>query len=205
MIKNNLPPPPIHRRWGLQQIYEKGFSLPELLITITVLIVALGLVYSTHLLSQKSYREVETLTEITQNGRIIFERMTREIRQAKEIVTELSEDEPEETVGPAQGIIFEDGHREEPYYYIHYFKENTNLKQEIIVYYFSGDSSTYVPWDAAPPEGQTLEQAILENRIIGEYITGIKFWGSGVINIFITLEKNNKKINLRTKISGRNI
>ena len=184
---------------------DKGFTMIEILIVISVFTLALGIIYGSYSMSQKAYREIETTTEINQNARVILERMTREIRQAKEIVTELSDEEPLESVSPELGIMFEDGHIEEPYHYIRYFKDNNNIKKQVIVYYFSDSPETFVPWDATPPAEQTLENAILEERIIGEYIVSIKFWGEKVINISLTLEKNYKNINFRTKIFARNI
>ena len=183
----------------------KGFTITELLIIIALLGIITAAVFLGCVLSQKAYKESERAAEITQNSRVILERMNREIRQAREITTELSEDEPEAKVSPSSGIIFEDGHVAAPYHYIHYFEENNVLRREKIVYYFSGDSSVYVSWDAASPEGETFETEILESpKTIGEYLTGLKFWGEEVINISLTLEKGNKKIDLKTKIFGRN-
>lgn len=189
-IKNNL---------------DKGFTIVEVLVVISIFVLVLGIIYGSYSLSQKAYRDIEATTEINQNARVILERMTREIRQAKEIVTELSDEEPEESVSPELGIMFEDGHIEESYYYTRYFKDENNIKKQVIVYYFSGSPAIFVPWDAIPPEMETLENTILEDRIIGEYVVGIKFWGQEVVNISITLEKKYKNINFRTKIFARNI
>ncbi|MFC1663783.1 PilW family protein [Patescibacteria group bacterium] len=255
-----------------------GFTLTEILVVITVLALVVGVVYSVYALSQRAYRESEMATEIIQNGRVVLERIAREIRQAKEIVTEL----PEERVNPSEEIIFQNGNISsiieegsaqggsentitlvftassnedfyedmfikiiggtgvgqirkiinynegtkiaeiEPdwettpasgslyridtsYHYTRYFKNITDIRRQTIVYYFSGDPNTYYPWDAVPPVGQTLESKILQDQFIGEYVTSLEFWGLGVINISLVLEKNNKKIDLETKIFSRNI
>lgn len=183
-----------------------GFTLIELLITFSVLLFVVSAVYVGFNFSQKAYRSSESGAEITQNGRVILERMAREIRQAREIATPLSEEEPGEAVSPAEGIIFEDGHIANPYYYIHYFKENNEVKREVKVFYFSGNPDVYQPWDAVPPQGQTLKEEIIESpRTIGEYVSGLKFWGSRNIKISISLEKMGKSINLKTTIFGRNL
>lgn len=85
---------------------SKAFTLSELLVTITILSLVIGVVYSAYFLSQRAYREGEVAAEITQNGRVILERMVREIRQAKAIAIELSE----ERAGAISEIIFQDGH-----------------------------------------------------------------------------------------------
>ena len=185
---------------------SKGFTLTELLVSIVVIMIVIGAAYSGYYLSRKAYSESEKAAELNQNGRVIIERMTREIRQAREIAVELSEEEPEEEVSPVGGIIFEDGHIENPYHYIHYFKDNNFLKREVIAYYFSGNPGTYVPWNAAPPEEQTLEIETIEaSKTIGEYVTGIKFWNSGAINVYLSLGKDDKIMTLKTKIFGRNL
>ncbi len=180
-----------------------GFSLTELLITVTILIIVTGAVYGGYSLSQKAYSEGEISAEITQNGRVIVERMNREIRQAKEIVGDF----PEEKADAKEEITFEDGHIETPYHYIHYFKSGSEIKREVLGYYFSGDpGKNLVPWDAMPPVGQTLQIKTLEEaRTIGEWVLGLKLWGSKVINIALTFQKKDKVFNLESEIFGRNL
>jgi len=186
----------------IKNYLSRGFSLTELLITITILIMVTGAVYGGYSLSQKAYSGGETSAEITQNGRVIIERINREIRQAKEIAGDF----PEERASAQEEIIFEDGHIEIPYHYIHYFKADGEIKREVLGYYFSGDpGKTPVPWDAVPPVGQTLQTKTLEEaRTIGEWVSDLEFWGSKVINIALTLQKKDKVFNLESEIFGRN-
>jgi len=179
-----------------------GFTLIETLITITILVLVLGVIYGVYLLSQKTYQEGERLSEITQNSRVILERITREVRQAKEIVTEL----PEEEISATSTLMFEDGHIPEPYHYIHYFQEDNFVQREVIGFYFSDDAGeTLVPWDAEPPVGQNLlTKTLAEVQIIGEYITDLKFFGSQVIQINLDLAKKNTNLKLSSKVFGRN-
>jgi len=182
---------------------NKAFTLTELLISITILVLINGAVYLSYNLSQKAYREGEKLAEITQNGRVIIERMNREIRQAKEIVGDF----PEERAFAQEEIIFEDGHTTTTYHYIRYFKADGEIKREVTGYYFSGDpEETLVPWDAVPPVGQTLQTKTLEEaRTIGEWVLNLEFWGSKVINIALTLQKKDKVFILESEIFGRNL
>lgn len=188
---------------------KSGFTLVELLITIAIFILIVVVIFNIQLLSQKFYQQGETRAELLQNGRVILERMTREIRQAKEIVTELSDDE----TGATGTIEFQDGHDISFIHYLRYFRDDIaeTIKREEVAYYFSisGDAastSTYQAWDAEPPEGEILKTVSLENhQIIGEYVADLKIWGLEVINISMTLEKQDQTIELRTKIFGRNL
>lgn len=179
-----------------------GFTLIEVLIIVIIFSLVVGIIYGSYILSQKAYLEGETSAELTQNGRVITERITREIRQAREIVTELSEEE----AGAASTIVFEDGHIDESYHYIRYWLDNSQVKREIAGYYFSDDiGETLVAWDSIPPLEQTLETKILENPVvIGEYVNDLKFWGSETIHLSLVLSKRDKTINLATDIFGRN-
>jgi len=180
-----------------------GFTLIELLITVTILVFISGAIYMGYYLSQKAYREGETRAEITQNGRVIIERINREIRQAKEIITEL----PATSTEATSTIGFEDGHATISYRYIFYYQEDNNAKRKVNGYYFSGDlEENLVPWDATPPPEQALETKVLEEPVvIGEWVSNLGFWDSGLVNIRLTLEKKEKTLNLETKIFGRNL
>ena len=181
---------------------QKGFTLSELLVVIAIILIVTAAVSMAYTLSQKAYRESEKSAEITQNGRVIAERMTREIRQAKEIVGDF----PNEREGATSTITFEDGHISDPYHYIHYFKTDSDIKREVIGYYFSGDTEqTLQPWDAVPPEGQTLESKTIQTPVvIGEWVDNLELWGSETINITLNLKKKDKTLNLETKIHPRN-
>ena len=179
-----------------------GFTLIEVSVTMAILSLVLGSIYGVYNLSQKAYTTEENMIEITQNGRVVFERLSREIRQATEIVTELQDEEASAT----STIVFEDGHITEPYRYIHYFQDSSLVKREVVGFYFSGDpEETLVPWDAVPPSGQTLlVKNIQEVQIIGEYVTQLKFWGSRVIGIVLDLNKKENNLRLETNVFGRN-
>ena len=179
-----------------------GFTLIEVSVTMAILGLVLGAVYSVYNLSQKAYTTEENMIEINQNGRVVFERLSREIRQATEVVTEL----PVEEALATSTIMFEDGHITEPYNYIRYFQAGSLVKREVVGFYFSEDQQeALVPWDAVPPLGQTLlVKTVQEAQTIGEYVTRLSFWGSGVVNIALNLDKKDNNLLLRTNIFGRN-
>lgn len=181
---------------------KSGFTLIEVAVTMAILSLVLGSIYGVYNLSQKAYIIEESMIEMTQNGRVILERLSREIRQATEIVTELANEEAFST----STIMFEDGHIAEPYYYIRYFQEDDLIKREIVGFYFTGDQEEIlVPWDAVPPLNQTLAiKTIQEAQIIGERVLRLKFWRSDIINIALDLYKKDNNLRLKTMISGRN-
>lgn len=184
-------------------VKNKGFTTAELLVILAIMVIIISAISSSFLLSQWTYRSGENTSEVIQNGRVILERMTREMRQAKEVVTVLYEDES----GATSTILFEDGHTSTSYNYIHYFTQDSTVEREVLGYYFSGDTQqALVPHDAIPPEGQTLQIKNIEETVaIGEYVTSLKIWGNSKINIKIQLTKKNKSIELQSEIFVRNI
>jgi len=47
--------------------------------------------------------------------------------------------------------------------------------------------------------------SILENRIIGEYVSDIEFWGEPLVHLNLTLTKGNLQEIIYTSIYGRNL
>ncbi len=182
---------------------DAGFTLTETIVAITIFVLLVVAIFSAQALSHRAYQEGETAAELMQNGRVILERATREIRQAREMVTVLDKEEAR----AINTIMFEDGRGPGRYRYVRYFQEGNLVKREIIGFYFSGDPvKTLVPWNARPPAGQILKSRILEGpQTIGEYVANLKFWGPRIINIALTMEKRNKILELRTKVFGRNL
>lgn len=85
---------------------EKGFTLVELLVTMAIFILLFSTISSLYFFNQKYYSGSEDSAEITQNGRVVLERISRELRQAKQITTVL----PTENVDAPSEITFQDGH-----------------------------------------------------------------------------------------------
>jgi len=192
----------------------KGFTLIEILVFITIfLLVSIG-IFNIFSFSQIFYSEKTIQSELLQNGRVILERITREIRQGEGMVTQL----PQVPEDPVLEIEFQDGHVPSPYeylasdyYYIrYYFSSSTKeLYRQYKVYCFDPceSCSTYFRWDDTKIEGTDIvstHSCVLEEKIIGEYIKDLNFWGSGLINVSLTLNTKGQESTFQTKIFGRN-
>ncbi len=66
-----------------------GFTLPEILVSLSLFVLILLLVNSVYVLSQRAYNKNSDTAELTQNVRVSLDRISREIRQSTNIVTEL--------------------------------------------------------------------------------------------------------------------
>lgn len=261
-----------------------GFTITEVIVSITVLILIIGIIFALYTYNHRAYRRGETSTEVLQNGRVILERLTREIRQTDEVITSLPDVPDNPGDPPPDRILFHDGHVpsifeegavqedlgsdttiklsisssdtndyykdiflkiiegtgngqirkimeydgatkiatikgswtaipdttsnysiDSYYYYIRYFKDNSNLKKRTLAYYASGDPNIFVPWNDIAPPGETIEEQLLEEEVVGEYLTNLRFWGSPDINVSVSLEKGEEILELQTTVLSRNL
>ena len=197
----------------------RAFTLVEILITITVFILISIAIFNILFFSQRFTGKGNIRAELLQNGRIILERTAREIRQAQEIVTPLPQVENNPDSPPPSEIEFQDGHTPSPYeelgsdyYYTrHYLSTTTGeLYRQYRVYCFDPCSTcnSYFRWNDTKIEDSQVIQTHpcnLEEKIIGEYVNDLKFWGAGIIEISMTLEKGDESLDFQTKIFGRNL
>ena len=180
-----------------------GFTVVEVIISLFVSVIIFSIISGLYVMIQNSYSSTDTRSEIVQNGRVILDRLVREIRQAQAISTALPGSPTSST--PTE-IQFQDGHDLSTIKYIRYYLNGTNLNRQIIVYYFASDPDTYVLKDATeyithnPPT-----RAILEDKVVGEYVFNIDFWGGKLINIDLYLSKNFQTSTISTAVFGRNL
>ncbi|OGG38213.1 hypothetical protein A3D55_01480 [Candidatus Jorgensenbacteria bacterium RIFCSPHIGHO2_02_FULL_45_20] len=182
---------------------RRGFTLAEMLIAITVLVLIVITISGIFVLNQNVFRTTNTKAELLQNARTATDTMGREIRQAVELVTTLPTDDsnPAEI---AHELEFEDGHTSSQVQYIRYYLDGTDLKRQVKVYYFSTNPSIYVHWDDVDPFGGP-ESTTIDDRLMAEFFSQLDFFGSKNITIRMALEKNERTIDFQTIINPRNI
>jgi len=197
---------------------SQGFTLVEVLVAMGIFVIAVILIFSIYLTSQKFYQKTETSAEILQNSRVILERIARELRQTQDIITVLPQVPDNPSLPPTDEIEFQDGHSPSPYvaldsdyYYIRYYvsEDTGEVNRQYKVYCFEDCSvcSIYFKWnDTQMIEGvlTTAHSCLLEDRVIGEFVQEMNFWGAGVINISFKLQKLNQQMDFQTSVFGRN-
>lgn len=181
---------------------EDGFTLSELIITLSITMVILILIVSVYILSQRAFRKSQTRYELIQNARVFTDKITRELRQTGEIVTILTET----SIGAPSEIMFQNGHNTATISYIKYYLDSADLKRQELHYYFASDPVTFVKWNADDGFGVTPTESIDEDILVGEYANSLSFFGAAnIINIKANFSKNGENNYIATKISGRNL
>lgn len=180
---------------------RSGFTVLEIIVSLTIFVISILLVGSIYSLSQKTYNTGSKQAELIQNARVSLDRLSRELRQSVAIATVL----PASNINPATEILFQDGHDTSQITYLKYYLNNGNLMRKYSAYYFTASPSTYVVWNAVDEFGNPPSETIFDDRVVGEYFTSLGFWGSnGLINIIITLLNNQVTTEINTSVYSRN-
>jgi prepilin-type N-terminal cleavage/methylation domain-containing protein len=188
----------------ISPLRKSGFSLIEVIISINIAVILFLIITSVYSISQHTYKKTDTIAEITQNGRVIIDRLIRELRQTDDIVTTIPVDNSDPGNLPSE-IMFQDGHDTSIISYIRYYMDGSNINRQIIRYYFAIDTNVYVRWYDTDQIGDPPITSIVEDKIIGEYAYDLEFWGDSLININLYLLKGSDSTTINTSIYGRNL
>jgi len=185
---------------------KNGFTLIEVIISLSISTLIFLLLTQIYLMAQTTFASTDSQSEITQNGRVILDRLVREIRQTPDIVTQLPADTADPEILPSE-IMFQDGHNLSQIKYIRYYLSGANINRQEIVYYFPSEPDYYVYYydtDKDAPHNPPIMQ-LLEDKVIGEYAADLEFWGSQLLNINLYLSKNSQSMIINTAVYGRNL
>ncbi|MDO8668068.1 MAG: prepilin-type N-terminal cleavage/methylation domain-containing protein [bacterium] len=182
-----------------------GFTLIEVMISLSLFVVLILLINSMFTISQSAYNKNSNLAELTQNARVALDRLSRELRQSETIVSSLPPTDTDPGNPPINQIFFQDGHNTSLTTYILYRLEGTNLNRVQKAYYFNNEPETYVTYNSVDQAGNSPLELIISDQTVGEYFNGLEFWGaSGLVNIYIKLAKNKNLFELDTMVYSRN-
>ena len=191
-IKNNL------------KTKAAGFTLLEVIASISLFTIVIILASNMYLVTQNAYNKNSNIAELTQNARVSLDRISRELRQSSNIVTTLPETNDDPNNPPTNQIFFQDGHDTNQITYLRYYLDGTNLMREHKAYYFNEEPSIYVTYNSLD-QGGDAPLEIIDDRVVGEYFTELNFWGAdGLINISLSLAKNQNVFAIKTSVFSRN-
>ncbi len=176
-----------------------GFSLVEVIVALFITLMVVLAAYSIFQLALKTKPRLQNRAEIVQNMRAVFDRFSRELRQANAVVTTL----------PANEVLFEDGHGNldnVPLQYLRYHLVDANLYREVSYYAFSTDPSKHVHYNDLDVNGNLPSATVTEDQLIGEYLTSLSFTlSNGDISITATFNLNPETLTLTAHVAPRNL
>lgn len=176
---------------------QGGFTILEVVVSITVFVVAIIMVTGIFSSVQKTYRAGSDKAEAVQNARVALDRMSREIRQAVDFVNLATTS--------TTTIEFQDGHNQDTINYINYHLDQGKLIRDVRYYYFNADPSTKVLWNHLDGSGNAPISTTTGSSVIGEYFSTLEFSGiANGVDVNVEIRKNNAKFKLETQLYYRN-
>jgi len=195
----------IYAKTKLPADQSTGFTLIEIIVSLSLFVILILLVNNMYALSQSTYNKNSDIAELTQNARVALDRLSRELRQSETIISSLPPTNTDSMNPPINEIFFQDGHNPSQITYILYRRQGENLERIAKAYYFSADPTTYVTYNSVDLGGSLPLELIISDSIVGEYITDLEFWGAnGLVNLNLELTKNNHSFSLETSVYSRN-
>ncbi|MFA6306309.1 MAG: hypothetical protein WCV70_00630 [Patescibacteria group bacterium] len=189
----------------IKKISTAGFTLLEIIVSISLFTIIIILVSDIFLVTQRAYNKNSDIAELTQNARVSFDRISRELRQSANIITALPATDDDPGNPPVNQIFFQDGHNINQITYLRYYLSGADLMRENKAYYFIQEPSVYVAYNSVDQGGAAPLETIIDDRVVGEYFTELEFWGAnGLINISLNLAKNQNIFTIETSIFSRN-
>ena len=188
---------------------SKSFTLIEVITAVFLGAIIIMAAYSVYQISYKSYKKSSANAELTQNARIALERMSREIRQAQEIVTVM----PQTPTPAASEIKFQDGHNimASPapscsIQYLSYSLSGSDLHR-ILYHYSFGADPTCVKYnaldDSQPPQSPTIH--IDSDEVKAQQLSGLEFYGTQkTVTIHFSVTDGQSTYQFETKVTARN-
>mgnify|MGYP001384176981 CR=1 FL=1 len=177
---------------------NKGFTILEVMASISIFMVVVLLVADLLNNTVVFSSERSNLAELIQNSRVAIDRISREVRQANELITEIA------TTTPSNEIMFQDGHDLSQISYIKYYLNNSTLYRDNILYYFPLDPSIYVYYDDVDVFNNS-PTSTSSTQMIGEYFDDLDITKSdGLLELQLSLSKNNETFQVGTNIFIRN-
>ena len=148
-------------------------------------------------MSRTAFSQLGNRAELTQNSRIVLERITRDLRQAVRLVTHL----------PASQLEFQDGHDTSTITYIRYFMQNNELYRENSYYAFPAAPQTRVLFDELDAQGNLPQKTVLTNELTAEYISAlaISLAENRMMVIALTASKGQTVLPATTMVFARNL
>ena len=171
------------------------------MVTVGIFALVVLITGSLYSLAQTSYNASEDEMELVQNARVAYDRISREVRQSPEIATSLHPDPASST----DEIMFQNGHDNEDINYIYYYLDGSELRRARLVYYFEEEPDIYVKYSSTNEDGDSPQEDVLQDRVVGEYFQDIEFWGgNGLVHASSTLAKDKESFSLNSSVFSRN-
>jgi len=183
---------------------KTGFTIIELLVAMIISGILVGIATQTYTLFRKSMNLDQSRAEIAQNGRLVTDRLSRELRQTPDVVTIFPASPNDNSVPQPGEIEFQDGNAND-LTYRRYYVVNGTLKLDIKQYTFTYAPNQRVLWNAVGNNGEAPTATVLSTQDVADDMQSMVFYGDNLLEMIIsTGDSYNQTFSLETTVLGRN-
>jgi len=186
---------------------KRAFTLVELLVSVVVSSILVAATVQVYSLFRTTMMRDQAMSDSMQNARVALDRLSRDLRQTGDVVTELpSYTIPDLEISQPHAIEFEDGHAND-LTYRYYYLSGTTLRMQTKRYYFTGQTGTNVHWDTIGTEGASPVVADVGNPLdVADMVQELNvYYEDGIYIIEMLTGDGVVNMPVRTSIIGRNI
>ena len=195
---------------------RSAFTITELLIAVAVASILVVMTVSLYSLIKRSIVQDQTKADLSQNARVVLDRLSRELRQSPQIVTQLPTNQAGSALVPQavpidantpqpNEIEFRDGHAND-LTYKRYFLSGTTAEMQVKEYYFAGSPGVRVLSTATDGQGNPPVAGVISTQDVAENVKSMTFSASGtaIQAIIVTSDGGNQSFSLETSVVRRN-
>jgi len=163
-----------------------AFTLVELLVAMVLASIMVSLTVSTYSLFRKAMAADQARADISQNGRIVLDRLSRELRQSADISTTLPTDQSDMSVTEPHEIEFLNGHSTDMTYRRYYLNSST-LELDSKEYYCQNEPTVRVlNSPASCSVSDPLTMHIISTTDVADHVQSISFYGDRSVTVMLT-------------------
>lgn len=184
------------------QMFNRGFTLIELLVAIGIALIVVSVsVEITTMVKHLVARGSDKL-EAIQYNRALIDRISRDVRQAKAIVTTL----PDISQTGVSEVAFENGHDVEKINYIRYIQSGKDIIKENYHYSFSANPDIWVAWNVKDSSDNSPDLVMDSQDTVASSVTSfyLNQYEDQIISFEIITEKNQQKSQMKGEVLARN-
>ena len=183
---------------------NKGFTLVELLVAMLISSLLISVTVAVYSAFRKTLAADQSAADLSQNGRVALDRISRELRQTPEIVTVLPTDQSDVSVTQPGEVEFQDGHADD-LTYKRYYINGSYLELDTEEYYFASDTSTRVAWNSVGTSGDSPVKHVISTQIVAETVSSLALYGGKPLEVIISTTDGKQTVTLRTNVNERNL
>lgn len=185
-----------------------AFTLIELLVAIGVALIVVTAAVSIVVLIKREIGGGNDRLEATQNTRSLLDRISRDLRQASEIVTVLPT--YAEGVDGKTEIAFQNGHSADNSkinYISYYLSEGGNVVKKNYHYSFASAPDEWTSWDARDNLNNPPTETVDSSYVVASNIELFSVWQSGDFSVLLDVKavKDKASSHMKSNILLRNV